>query len=68
MLGFLNDVWKYENDILKEIPPSVKTSEPATVKINASNSILINGKVKGRNIELEGTDIVIDGTIEAWNY
>jgi hypothetical protein len=59
VLGFLNDVWKYENDILKPIV------EPVTVSIHGSQYIHILGKVKGRSIELTSMEVVINGIVEA---
>jgi hypothetical protein len=75
VLGYLNDVWKYENDILTKILPAESNNnddelsilESFTIKIHASNSIHVLGKVKGRNIKLESIDVVIDGIVEALN-
>jgi hypothetical protein len=61
MLGYLNDVWKYENDILKPIV------EPVTIKIHGSQYIHILGKVTGRSIEVESMEVVINGIVEAEN-
>jgi hypothetical protein len=59
VLGYLNDVWKYENDILKPIV------EIVTVKIHGSQSVQILGKVKGKSIELTSMEDVINGIVEA---
>jgi hypothetical protein len=70
----LNDVWKYENDILKEVlltddelideEKIVITYMSLNIKLYASNSIHILGEVKGNNIDLSSKDVIIEGTVE----
>jgi hypothetical protein len=75
VLGLFNDVWKYEDDILKETLPTENDNnnekdgieDVLTINIHASYSIHIFGKVKGRSIELTSIDVVIDGIVEALN-
>jgi hypothetical protein len=59
----LNDVWKYENDILK-VMDDVKEYMDLNIKFVASNSIRILGEVKGSVIELTSKDLVIEGIVE----
>jgi hypothetical protein len=65
--GPLNDVWKYENDILKEIDSNNEKEEKLedlTIEIHTSNFIHIHGKVKGSNIQLQSKEINIYGIVE----
>jgi hypothetical protein len=53
----MNNVWLYEYDT-NDIPPVV-------IKLDASNSIHIFGKVQGHNIELISNDLLIEGSVES---
>jgi hypothetical protein len=60
----MNDVWKYENDILKPVDVKIDNNdeEGITIKIHASNAIHIYGKVKGRKYRSH-----IDRNCHRWN-
>jgi hypothetical protein len=70
LLGFLNDVWKYEielgdtDDEIGDTEDQVINYKALKIQLLASNSIHILGKIKGSNIELTSKDIVIEGTVE----
>jgi hypothetical protein len=61
VLGFLNDVWRYNDDRDENAVISYKD---LNIKFLASNSIHIMGEIRGRNIELTSEDVVIEGKVE----